>query len=279
MKKKLLFFCMIQWFIPHLTFSQGLPLPYFTGFDSPSEQAGWQQYRTGFISNYAWGFSGGGFNAQCVSHDYNVGGNPTDTVVDWFVSPPLNFTTTGTMALKVRTSGFSTPFPDSFEILFGTYTQDPSAGNFTVIANLSFMQPQFQWLDTVIDIPFVSDSGYIALKYKTIGAAWSTYAFDNIEISASPVSVPEKVLRNSVLNCFPNPFTMATTIHLSDGLAKSFLQIRLLDVYGNELRRYLPGVSNTILLTREGLPAGIYLLNVELDSKIVQTEKLIISGN
>ena len=97
--------------------AQSESLPYTTGFDSGAEQMGWQQFRTGFLSTYDWGYGGGAFSAPtCLSHDYNVGGNPDDTVVDWFVSPPINFSSPGLVAIKLYTAGFSTPFPDNCEI-------------------------------------------------------------------------------------------------------------------------------------------------------------------
>ena len=81
-------------------------LPYYANFDDIIVQEGWQQYRTGFISTYSWNYTSDGSPAICVSHDYNVGGNTTDTVIDWFISPPINFTTTSTMSLKIKTGGF-----------------------------------------------------------------------------------------------------------------------------------------------------------------------------
>lgn len=277
MKKKLLLTCCL-FVILSAAHSQGLSLPYVTGFDSPAEQAGWQQYRTGFLSTYAWGVGGGGFSGMGVSHDYNVGGNPNDTVVDWFISPPLNFTGQGQMSLKVNTSGFSTPFPDSFEILFGTNQQDPSNGNFTVIANLSYMQPQFQWLDTSITIPFVSDSAYIALKYKTIGAAWSTYKFDNISIQLAPVSVAEFDLRHFGLACFPNPMMSTTTIDIPEEIRNKTLEFLLRDVCGKEVFCKQQSGLAQMRFNREGIPSGLYFIEVVCDKTQIQTIKLLI-GN
>src|SRR6476620_4502989 len=104
--------------ITSVILSQGLALPYNSGYDSPAEKAGWQQFRTGVTGSSSWSYGGGGFAASCVGHDYNVGGNSGDVVIDWFVSPPLNFTAPAIMSLKVKTAGFSTPFPDNFEIWF-----------------------------------------------------------------------------------------------------------------------------------------------------------------
>ena len=277
MKKNLLVFFLIQIFSISTVLSQGLSLPYTSGFDTPSEMAGWQQYRTGVLSNYDWSNSGGGFVSMCISHDYNVGGAQTDTVVDWYVSPPLNFTSEGTLAVKVLTSGFSTPFPDNFEVLFGTNIQDPSLGNFTVIASLSYMQPQFQWLDTIVNIPFISDSGYIAFKYKTIGAAWSTYAFDNVVIDLSPVSVGENQNASKVLKCFPNPFKVSTSIELPGDLQNSKLTLRIFDVLGKEIKSAEYINTRKILIEKDELPEGIYIVKIDAAGSGSYTSQIVIA--
>ncbi|MBW8051955.1 MAG: hypothetical protein FVQ77_16770, partial [Cytophagales bacterium] len=75
--------------------AQSLQLPYYTGFDSVSEQAGWQEFRLGILSSSHWIYTAGLFvsSPKSLFHYYNNPGNPTDTVEDWFVSPPLNFNT------------------------------------------------------------------------------------------------------------------------------------------------------------------------------------------
>ena len=180
-------------------FSQGLSLPYYTGFDSPAEQAGWQQFRTGFLSNFDWDDNGE------LYHDYNVGGISTDTVIDWYVSPPLNLTSTSLVTMKVQTSGFSTPTVDNCEIWFGTKDPNPETGNFVLIANLSYMLPQFQWLDTMVTISTVTDSGYIAFKYKTIGGAWANYRIDSINVTTTVGLNDLKNADRHSLSIFPNP--------------------------------------------------------------------------
>lgn len=277
MKKSLLLILLIHCFSIGAMFSQGLSLPYTSGFDTPSEMAGWQQYRTGVLSNYAWSNSGGGFVSMCISHDYNVGGAQTDTVVDWYVSPPLNFTSEGTLAVKVHTSGFSTPFPDNFEVLFGTNIQDPALGNFTVIASLSYMQPQFQWLDTFVNIPFISDSGYIAFKYKTIGAAWSTYSFDNVVVDLSPVSVGENQNESKVLKCFPNPFNVSTSIELPGDLQNSKLTLHVFDVLGKEIKSAEYINTRKILIQKDDLPEGIYILKIDAAGSGSYTSQIVIA--
>ena len=172
MKTFLLIAIQISFCVP--LFAQAKTLPYFTGFDSPTEKEGWTEYRIGDLSTFSWNMTGS------ISHDYNVGGNATDTVIDWMVSPPIYFHTTAFASMKVSTYGFSSPTPDNCEVYFGTGNQDPGKGDFKLVANLSYMGPQFQWNDTTFVIPFTADSGYLAFKYKTIGGAWMTYSIDSI---------------------------------------------------------------------------------------------------
>ena len=79
------------------------------------------------------------------------------------------------------------------------------------------MKPKNVWLDTTINIPFVTDSGYIALKYKTIGAAWVTSKVDNIAINIPLLGINEKDNYNKItVTIFPNPFKSSTTIQFGN---------------------------------------------------------------
>ena len=253
------------------SFSQGLSLPYYTGFDSPDEQAGWQQFRTGFPSNFDWENNGN------ILHDYNVGGNPADTVIDWYVSPSLNFTSSGTVTMKVRTGGFSVPTPDNCEIWFGTNDPDPSTGNFVLIANLSYMQPQNQWLDTIISIPFASDSGYIAFKYKTIGLAWTTYAIDSITVRVGATVGIDEVYNsdNAVVNIFPNPFNSTSIVHFTSEFPN--VELNLYNIFGQKVRTINNIIGQEYKLHRDNLPVGVYILRLLEDNKVIGMEKFIIA--
>ena len=120
------------------------------------------QYRTGFLSSYRWSI------INTLSHDYNVAGISNDTVVDAYVSPALNFIAPVQISMKVFTGGFSNPIPDNCDIWFGNNNSNPTTGNFVLIGSLSYMQPKYVWLDTIINVPFTAASGYIAFKYKQL---------------------------------------------------------------------------------------------------------------
>ena len=256
--------------------AQGLPLPYSTGFDNSTQQAGWQQFRTGNDPNaYSWSVAGMGFSApNCVSHDYNVGANATDTVIDWYVSPAINVIASSQMSLKVRTGGFSTPFNDSFEVLFSSNGADPATANYTLVANLSYMVPQYQWLDTTFSIPFVSGNGHIALKYKTIGAAWSTYAFDNITIS-SPLSIDLAAGNSTIdMNIFPNPANASIAVSVND---EQSYEIKITDVSGRAIMRTLTTGKITKIDTSD-LANGIYFVSLEKENSALATRRLVITN-
>jgi len=257
-------------------FAQGLTLPYTTGFDTPAQKAGWQQFRTGFLSAYSWGYGGSDLSAPtCVSHDYNVGGNQTDTVIDWFVSPALNFTTFGTITINVKSGGFSQPFPDGFEVWFGTNIKNPANGNFTLIANLSAMEPANTWVDTTIGIPFISDSGYIALKYKTISAPWRVYAFDDITISENPLSINNFNNLENGFSIFPNP-SIESAIFTSD-IALENANISIFNLQGQKLIEIKNLKGKTFQLHKVELNKGIYFVNITENNKLLATERFVVA--
>jgi hypothetical protein len=271
MKSKILlsFFCLGS----ALVFGQGATLPYYTGFDNAAQQAGWQQFRTGTLSLYDWSIGATGFSApNQLAHDYNVGGQNTDTVIDWYVSPPLNITAPATISLKVTTSGFSTPFPDNCEVWFGTGNKNPALGNFVLIGNLSYMLPQFQWLDTLFDIPYVSDSGYIAFKYKTIGAYWSTYGIDNVLVNIPLGSFVENQDGGMNMSVSPNPFSTCATLTTNNEMKNALLV--MYDAEGREVKRIENLSGHEIILDRGCLAAGLYYYRLSQDSKITSTGKI-----
>jgi hypothetical protein len=275
MKKLILFLLSV---ISGAAYSQGLSLPYYSGFDTPQETAGWQQFRSGFPSTSEWSILGGGFSGSCISHDYNVGGGSNDTVIDWFVSPPLNITSQSKITLKLNTGGFSNPFPDGCEVWFGTGSPDPTLGNFTMICNLSEMTPENTWLDTIATITTITDSGYIAFKYKTIDAAWNVYSIDNINVSPDSTVGITTILNEELnsISVFPNPFCNATSISLEKEIFKSSGEIIICDMQGRVVRT-IPVINDTVVnLQRDDMKSGTYQISVCCEGKIISSRKIVI---
>ncbi len=253
---------------------QSITLPYSTGFDTQEEKAGWQTFHTGTLGTSSWGYqSFGAFSApSCVYHDYNVGGSELDTVVDWFVSPAINFTPNATITLFIQNAGFSSPFPDSFELWFSSTNPNPSSSSYELIGNLSYMLPLNQWLDTTFTIPFSSQNGYIALKYKTIGASWFTPSFDNIIIEPDASQSIEKSPIHSELKLFPNP---ASSHFQLFNIPVNSTDIRIIDCAGREICHIPTENKSTITIPRNNTPAGIYFVQVYSSNQRIKTQKLI----
>ncbi len=263
-----------------LVLAQGVSLPYTSGFDSAIEKAGWQQYRTGFASLSNWTYSNfQPFSAPtCLSHDYNVGGSQADTVIDWFVSPPLNITALTKLSLKVSAGGFSSAIPDNLGVWYGTDKQNPTNGNFTLIGNLSYIQANDQWIDTNLMLTLVSDSGYIALRYKTIGAAWWTPKVDNIDVRLnSGASIVENLNpERGMVTVFPNPFKTKTMVFVDDKLLDLGVEIKMYDIFGREIRKMSNVRKNENIITRDNLINGIYFIKVMIGETVIDTKKLIV---
>jgi hypothetical protein len=122
------------------------------------------------------------------------------------VSPPLKFTSTGTLALSIKIGGFSPPTPDNLEVWVGKNNPNPSLGNYVLAANLSYMSPNNIWLDTIINITTAYDTTYVAFKYKTIGAAWWTPLIDSLKFKTNWASgIFEEEIDPWSIQSYPNP--------------------------------------------------------------------------
>jgi|GEM_PF-682312 len=261
--------------MPSHLMAQVAELPYYTGFDNTSEQSGWQQYRQGYESASEWSFDGGiapvGFSLPaCLSHDYNVGGEESQTVIDWFVSPPIHFPSESKMELKLRVSGFSEPLEDNLEIWFGMVSQNPAFGSFVPLANLSEMSPNQTWLDTIVDIPYTANEGYIGIRYKTVGSNWKIYAIDNINITVNPLAIEDESISSAIdVSVFPNPFGDQLRIQSTTDM----LEIVLVDLNGRCILSEKK-VGRMINWATDGLASGVYFLHVTTEAGI-RTERVV----
>ncbi len=257
--------------------AQGLPLPYYTGFDNAQEQAGWNQFRHGDEVNYEWSVGGGGFsNPNCLSHDYNVGGGPDEVVVDWYVSPAIDISNAAHLSLKVKSSGFSTPTVDNCEVYYGIGNQDPGDGFFTLLTNISVATPQFEWIDFAADIPATGDEVYIAIKYKTIGAAWMTYSIDdiNLESVTGVDETPALVSAENSISVFPNPAKDFLRVSLPSSSTCDKLEIY--NLFGQVICSFSNLKNSTLVIETSSLEGGVYFIrHLDADKKEV-TRKFII---
>jgi hypothetical protein len=245
MNKKIPLILIIQILSFTQLLSQAKSLPYIYNFETLPESEGWQQYRLGNDPGAnAWTHSNVGFSGKSIYHGYNIGGDNSDTLYDWYVSCPILFSDTTNLSIKVKVSGFSQPFPNSIDVWFSDGSPDPKDGDFKKIANLSYMTPDFEWLDTTVRVNYTApNGGYIAFKYYTNGAAWRTVSIDNLEVKGIHTSVNEhkladlvKVISNETstdfrFNAASNNRQLLVRMYTMDGSVNNIIDVTGLSSY------------------------------------------------
>lgn len=249
-------------------------LPYTTGFDTPAEKQGWNEYRTGYLSLSHWQDGGQGFSGKGISHDYNVGGQQNQYVHDWYISPMLKFNSDATMTLKIFRSGFSSPFPESLVVYFISGDQNPINGDTTLIGNISDVD-QGVWIDTSVAIPFLNDSGFIAFKYNTVGAAWTTYIIDNIEVKAATAGSKSTSGFNGTVKLYPTISNSRVTLEADTKAFISNLTYEIFSTNGNLVKPSQKIEYSKIDIEKTNLAPGLYLLNVKQSNGSNKTLRLI----
>ncbi len=144
---------------------------------------------------------------NALTHGYNVGAASTDTVIDWMVAPELITSGPFTVSMMARQSGFSTPTIDNCELYVVIGDPNPMSGSAVLMGNLSAPGPQAEWTPMEFEYNALVGAFRIALRYKTIGAAWSTYAIDDIAVELqSSNQTLEFLPMNAGVVVYPNPF-------------------------------------------------------------------------
>lgn len=76
---------------------------------------------------------------------------------------------------------------------------------------------------------------------------------------------------------YPNPFDHSTTLHINN--IGENVSLTLNDVLGKEVKRISNIRDQNVLITREGLPNGIYFYQVKDNANVIATGKIILSGS
>lgn len=247
-------------------------LPYSTGFDNSSEQAGWTEYRKGATTDtfYLWNFSGLSPNSlpNCLAHDYPVGG--TQITDDWFVSPPFSFPKGGTIdSIWHSFSGFGTPMAgDTIALYLLTGDQDPSLASSKTLLYLysdsTYLNDNTWRLKSNILIPPVSGQSFIAFKYTTT-SNWLDVKFDDIKINGdTSTGINSLIINEKELIIFPNPASNYIIIDRTSDFSIS--EIKLIDIFGKEVKTFES--SDKKLNVSELLP-GQYFLRIKTENGIL----------
>lgn len=271
MKKALLLFLSI--FSASALLAQ-TPLPYYTGFETAAEKAGWAQFKKGNVSTYVWsvGPSGG------VSSSPNVLVSPnaeftsstlSDTIVQWYVSPGFSFPTGGrvdSFSIYVFQASGATIPSDSIVLYLLQGSNDPAlATSKTRLANLTTMVKGFggAMKDTGnFIIPPTSGTSYIAFKYQGV-YDWFEVYIDSIYISGNPVSsgIAEQNGKN-LAAVYPNPAQTEISVSL-DAQIHTGAHIDIVNVSGmTVIKREMRAGETTEHIDISDLPNGVYYVRV-----------------
>ncbi|MEO5645762.1 MAG: T9SS type A sorting domain-containing protein [Bacteroidia bacterium] len=104
----------------------------------------------------------------------------------------------------------------------------------------------------------------------------STFAFDDFAFTGNvPMGIHENNIANESAVVMPNPFNEQTTlrlkeIHITNG------RMELYDVLGNKVREMENLSGNNFIISREGLPAGIYFYTLSQENTVLATGKISV---
>lgn len=253
------------------------PLPYYTGFDEGISTPGWQEFRKGVTIN--WGWLGSEDYISPPGSLYHIFPDAstasTDTTIDWFVSPPFDFS--GGAIIDTLYAGIYSvggpPHPEDFIGLFLlTGSPDPSlATTITLLVDFTFFPNGFGggWNDTTnILIPPTAGASYIAFKYIATNNNFQA-GFDNLYISALSTGI-ESVSADAELNVYPNPADNQLTIGL--GRNHKNVHVTIANLTGKIMYTTFSSGTQKIEVNTEDFAPGFYEVQIQsadsMDSKI-----------
>ncbi len=105
------------------------------------------------------------------------------------------------------------------------------------------------------------------------------YAYEStpnacIQAGQTILSIDENS-KGNIFSIFPNPFISSTTINSNKNLENATLTIY--NQYGESLMQVKNISGQTVSLSRDNLPSGIYFIRLTEENKIIAADKLIIS--
>jgi len=254
-------------------------LPYYTAFDTPQQQQGWEVYRLGVTPLATWVIS----NVQSYSapgsiyHGYPVGG--TEVTDDWFVSPGFDFSAGGSVdSVRSNFSGFGVPsLQDTVAIYLLSGAQDPALASSQILL-FDFRGSNYQndnvWrLTQDIAIPPVAGQSFLAFRYKTV-SNWLDVRFDNLQLSGLGVSVaPASVEARIAFH--PNPTDGNVTVSIAgDGSLYGTHCLRVYNAAGVQVVEEMLSRSTSVNI---GQRPGFYFYRLTNGgSELVKSGTLIV---
>lgn len=234
-------------------FGQSKTLPYKNTLNTQSERNELSVVRTGSAGTYSWSVD------VYASHDYPVGGSSTDTVSDWLFTPPIKVTSGAQLAFRYFVYGITgqaTPV-DEFSIWYGRGSKQPFNGSYVKLADLTYrISNQQVWRDTSgIQLPFVSDTGYICFRYKATNN-WFTLGLDSIAVVIPGLGVKSSQIEQT--NVYPNPSSGCFRVDCNSDIH----QIEVFDLNMRPVGLYQADGTRSKDITLESVNPGYYIVKI-----------------
>ena len=98
---------------------------------------------------------------------------------------------------------------------------------------------------------------------------------DNLTLSTIPVGIENLISNENVVSVFPNPFTTETTFKTDEAFKDATLEVY--NSVGQTVKQIKNISGKTVTLFRDNLPSGLYYIRMRQDSKVIASEKLLIT--
>jgi Secretion system C-terminal sorting domain len=216
-----------------------------------------------------------------IGHDYN------DT---------LGILYNGNVDVTTQTYKPGIPFTQSIADFKFYYQYNPN-GNDTAECRVSLMsggQPvaggvfktgvatgSSGWQQAVVNMTYVSgltpDTLFVLFSSSSLDydpKAGSVLWIDDASISL-PTGIEQVFGEESKMTIYPNPFSISTTIKFKKKIGETY-KLDVFDFTGKLVRSINNITDNQVLLSKEGLSSGIYLVQLQNNKGLINTEKIII---
>jgi len=257
-------------FLMHTAVQSQVQLPYSSGFDTPTQKAGWQEFRKGAIAFYNWSFLSGSTASgpNYLSHNYPAGASATDTTEDWFVSPMFNLSAGGHISLKVSlysATGLATP-ADGLDLYILNGNADPDLATVTLLASFAHLTSgSTVFIDsTDIPLPAMNGHSYIGIRYK---ATQNMFVTGIDDISITSIANVNNIYNEQVIHVYPNPVGHTLSIETTQPGFKACL-------YGLNGALLIPQHNNG-KMDLSKLEGGLYMLEITLPGGIKTFHRVV----
>ncbi len=265
-------------FSTQITKAQEVFLPYYTGFDTEEEQAGWKEYKTADSCLLVhWTIAEVGYsNPHSITHSYAPS---TDVTIgdNWFVSPGFSIGNGGMLdSIRYKFSGYSKPGAgDTIAIYLLNGSQNPSIATSKILLfdfrGDEYINDYKYHVKTGISLPAIDGTSYLAIRYRNDDwdSNWLTVGFDNISVS-SIINIKE-TRGNKEIKIFPNPSSGIFTVQSPQKIQS----IKVSDNGGKIIYQSSIVRNNITKINLSDYPKGIYVVNITQKNKVI-TEKIVI---